>query len=216
MSLAPAYHESLPYIDPEPSPSALEAARALIAAEQSTLPPRDPPSSILPSPNREPSFSPAVQTELARVASQTPLQPLALSRYEAQETPAADAGPDRVREVLDSAHVSDAYLAARRQNLELLDRHGKNAWLIGNHQLEAELRMLEKELRDVKREVDVVNLERQRRQEEVRAEIQMLEETWKKGIGRVLETEVAVEELKREIREELRAKGVQPPQGAPE
>lgn len=121
-----------------------------------------------------------------------------------------------MREVLDSAHVSDAYLAARRQNLELLDRHGKNAWLIGNHQLEAELRMLEKELGDVKREVDIVNLERQRRQEEVRAEIQMLEETWKKGIGRVLETEVAVEELKREIREELRAKGVQPPQGAPE
>jgi pre-mRNA-splicing factor SPF27 len=31
-----------------------------------------------------------------------------------------------------------------------------------------------------------------------------LEETWRKGVGRVLETEVAVEELKEQIRNEMR------------
>ena len=50
----------------------------------------------------------------------------------------------------------------------------------------------------------MVNLQRQRRQEDVRGEMEMLDETWRKGVGRLLETEVAVEELKREIREELR------------
>ncbi|KAF4981409.1 hypothetical protein FZEAL_2757, partial [Fusarium zealandicum] len=38
MPVAPAYHESLPYIDPEPSSEALAAARALITAEASTQP----------------------------------------------------------------------------------------------------------------------------------------------------------------------------------
>ena len=141
------------------------------------------------------------------MAAQAPLQPLTLSRYEAQETPSSDAGADRLKEVLDNAHITDMYLSSRRQNLELLDRYGKNAWLIGNHELEAELKRLEAELAATKKEVDLVNLARQRRQEDVRGELTMLEETWKKGVGRVLETEVAVEELKTQIRAELRSQG---------
>jgi pre-mRNA-splicing factor SPF27 len=109
-----------------------------------------------------------------------------------------------VLEVLSSAYVSDAYLAVRRANLELLDRGGKNAWLLGNYQLEDELRQLERELAETKREIDVVNLERQRRQEDVKGEMEMLEQTWRTGVGRVLETEVAVEELREQIREEMR------------
>ncbi|CAH0059207.1 unnamed protein product [Clonostachys solani] len=198
MSLPPAFHESLPYIDPEPSPESLAAARSLITAELSAFTPSPLPQTA------EPSFSPAIQTELARVSSKTPLHPLSLSRYEAQETPAADAPTDRLREVLENARVSDAYLASRRQNLELLDAHGKNAWLVGNHQLEAGLRRLEKDLADAKRDIDLVNIERQRRQEDVRGEMHTLEETWRKGVGRVLETEVAVEELKEQIRNEMR------------
>ncbi|CAH0004829.1 unnamed protein product [Clonostachys byssicola] len=198
MSLPPAFHESLPYIDPEPSPESLAAARSLITAELSTFSPSPLPKTA------EPSFSPAIQTELARVSSKTPLHPLDLSRYEAQETPPADAPTDRLREVLENARVSDAYLASRRQNLELLDAYGKNAWLVGNHQLEAGLRRLEGELADAKREIDIVNIERQRRQEDVKGEMHTLEETWRKGVGRVLETEVAVEELKEQIRNEMR------------
>lgn len=70
--------------------------------------------------------------------------------------------------------------------------------------MEAELRRLEAELAEIKADVDRVNVERRRRQEEVRGEMEMLEDGWKKGVGRVLETEVAVEELRAKIREELR------------
>jgi pre-mRNA-splicing factor SPF27 len=65
---------------------------------------------------------------------------------------------------------------------------------------------LEKELADTKREIDLVNLERQKRQEEVKGEMQMLDQTWRKGVGRVLETELAVEELKEQIRQEMKRK----------
>ena len=80
---------------------------------------------------------------------------------------------------------------------------------MGNHELEAELAALERELAATKREVDVVNLERKRRQEGVRAEMESLQEGWRKGVGRVLETEVAVEELRARIREELRRRAAE-------
>ncbi|KFA64073.1 hypothetical protein S40285_06725 [Stachybotrys chlorohalonatus IBT 40285] len=198
MASQPAFHESLPYIDPEPSPEALAAARALVSAEATTSSPSIPPS------HQPPSFSPAIQAELDRVASSTPLQPLDLSRYEAQEPAAPGAPLDSLRTVLAKSYVSHAYLQARGENLDLLDRWGKNAWLLANYQLEGELRALEKDLADAKKHIDIVNYDRKRRQDDVAAEMLALEENWRKGVGRVLETELAVEELKAQIREELR------------
>lgn len=66
---------------------------------------------------------------------------------------------------------------------------------------------MENELAEAKKEVDLVNLERQRRQADVKGEMDLLEDNWRKGVGRVLEVEVAVQEIRREIREELRRRG---------
>ncbi|KAF4999084.1 hypothetical protein FGRMN_2699 [Fusarium graminum] len=190
MAIAPAYHESLPYVDQEPTPEDLAAARALITAEASSQPPQ-------PTSNTEPTFSPAITTELERISNSTPLAPLDLSRYEA---PSPSAPPATA---LPAAAVAQSYLSSRLTNLQLLEKWGKNAWLLGNHGLEAELQALECELAATKREVDIVNLERQKRQTAVGAEIRTLDDTWRVGVGRVLETEVAVEELRGRIREEL-------------
>jgi len=66
------------------------------------------------------------------------------------------------------------------------------------------LRDLEKELEAVKTDIDGVVIERKNAQEAVGAEIKGLEEGWKRGVGRVLETEVAAEQLRREILERRR------------
>ncbi|KAF4455671.1 hypothetical protein F53441_2071 [Fusarium austroafricanum] len=190
MPVPPAYHESLPYVDQEPTTEALTAARALIAAEASSRPPQ-------PTSNPEPSFSPAMTAELERVSESKSLAPLDLSRYEA---PSPSAPPATA---LPAAAIAHSYLSSRLTNLELLEKWGKNAWLLGNHGLEAELQSLERELAAAKREIDIVNLERQKRQNAVGAEIKTLDDTWRAGVGRVLETEVAVEEIRGKIREEL-------------
>ncbi|KAH0595457.1 hypothetical protein MHUMG1_06632 [Metarhizium humberi] len=201
---APAFHESLPYID-TPSEAELASARALVAQEAQATPRGDTSQQAAP----EPAFSEAIQTELARVASSTALTPLDTSRYEAQDLPppgkgtgAGDAAP-----VLGRAYTSAAYLRSRLQNLELLERHGAPAWLLANYHLEAALGRAEAELARTKGEVDEVNGARRRRQADVAAEMAGLEETWRTGVGRVLETELAVEELRASIREELRKKG---------
>ncbi|KAI3532561.1 breast carcinoma amplified sequence 2 [Colletotrichum melonis] len=207
MSTLNAFHESLPYIDDEPTPAEREAAESLIRAELSTFSPA-------PTPNyKEPSFSPLVELELDRVASKQPLKAIDLERYQTQE-PFPDSGApstaeDRVRlaDSLQKAYISYAYLDTRAQNLNLLDKWGKNAWLIGNWGLENELKGFERDLAETKRLIDVLTVARRRQQEEVAAEMKGLEENWKKGVGRTLETEIAVEQLRREVLEEMRVRG---------
>ncbi|KAF5125221.1 Pre-mRNA-splicing factor SPF27 [Metarhizium anisopliae] len=198
---APAFHESLPYID-TPSESELARARALVAQEAQATPRGDTTQQAAP----EPAFSETMQTELARVASSTALTPLDTSRYEAQDLPPPGEGTGTAP-VLGRAYTSAAYLRGRLQNLELLERHGAPAWLLANYHLEAALGRAEAELARAKGEVDGVNDARRRRQADVAAEMAGLEETWRTGVGRVLETELAVEELRASIREELRKKG---------
>jgi pre-mRNA-splicing factor SPF27 len=122
-----------------------------------------------------------------------------MSRYEAQELDGDDAAP-----VLRRAYTSAAYLDARVQNLRLLERHGANAWLLGNYQLEGELRRVEAQLAHARREIDEVNAARQRRQADVKGELVGAEEAWRAGVGKVLEAEVAVEEMRALVRDELR------------
>ena len=72
---------------------------------------------------------------------------------------------------------------------------------MGNSQLEELLRGHEKELANVKGEVEMVNRERMEGQQRRKGELDGLEEAWRVGIGQVLEVEVAIEELRREMRE---------------
>ncbi|KAL2877360.1 hypothetical protein SGCOL_007299 [Colletotrichum sp. CLE4] len=207
MSALNAFHESLPYIDDEPTPAEREAAESLIRSELSTFTPA-------PAPNyKEPSFSSLVELELERVASKQPLKAIDLERYQTQEpfsdSEAKSTEEDRIRlaDSLQKAYISYAYLDTRAQNLNLLDKWGKNAWLIGNWGLENELKGLERDLAETKRLIDVLTVARRRQQEEVAAEVKGLEENWKKGVGRTLETEIAVEQLRREVLEEMRVRG---------
>ena len=61
-----------------------------------------------------------------------------------------------------------------------------------------------RDLADRKAEVDRLAIERRRVQEGVAGEMRGLEEAWRRGVGSVLETEVAIEGLRGEIRGRLR------------
>jgi pre-mRNA-splicing factor SPF27 len=89
-----------------------------------------------------------------------------------------------------------------------LEKFGKNAWLVGNAQFEDILKAIEGELADVRRQQEDVEGLRRMQQESVKGEITTLEDTWKRGVGRVLETEVAAEGLKGQILERKRAGAV--------
>ncbi|RYO85281.1 hypothetical protein DL766_009024 [Monosporascus sp. MC13-8B] len=205
MSFRTAVHESLPYIDPEPTPAERSAAEALIAAELSSSPSTDqrPPAAGLPA-LREPVFSPLIAQELERVASQQKLEAIDKSRYEAPDpsTVSSLSSPDELRETLSRAYATSTYLRGREAHLQLLEAHGRNAWLVGNWSgLEAETAALERELAAARREIDRVNVRRRQAQDEAAGELRGLEDAWRRGVGRVLEAEAAAEALRRQVLE---------------
>lgn len=207
---------SLPDIDGEPGEQARATAAKLISAElssdhTSTLHPAIP---ALP----ELHFSPLIEQELARKEAGLPLTGgIDLSRYEAPEAPE---GPSKTeddasraleewKETLRKAYISSSHLSIRHNNLALLEEHGKNAWLIGNSQLEEILRGVEKELAETKEAVENVHKERKLAQEAGHGELAALEDTWKRGVGSTLDVQVAAETLRQQILEQRRQKAQQ-------
>jgi pre-mRNA-splicing factor SPF27 len=88
--------------------------------------------------------------------------------------------------------------------LGLLEAYGKNAWLVSNSRLEDELKALEKELAHKAIEGENVGKERREAEAAVAAEMKSLEETWRVGVGRMLEAQAAGERIRGEILEEKR------------
>lgn len=107
-------------------------------------------------------------------------------------------------QTLRRAYTSSSHLSIRHNNLALLEEYGKNAWLIGNSQLEEILRAVEKELAETKEAVENVHKERKLAQNSGHGELASLEETWRRGIGSILDVEVASENLRQQILEQRR------------
>jgi pre-mRNA-splicing factor SPF27 len=160
------------------------------------------PHHLLP-PTYEPKFSDLIKAEHTRIAASKPMTGIDKSRYEALDAPTTDSLDDW-RRVLNQAYTSYTYLNGRAANLTLLDQHGRNAWLIGNAHLETELGALEKELARAQEQAAQIENERKMAQEDVRGEMEVLEDTWRKGVSRALEAEIAAEDLRRRILEERR------------
>ena len=157
---------------------------------------------------RHARFSEMFERELARKADGLPWEGgIDTGRYEAldppQTHPTSDEDQPQVldgwRDVLRKAYTSSSHLETRLGNLALLEEFGKNAWLIGNAQMENILRRLEMELARVREQTHEVNKARKTSQESARGELEALDDGWRRGVGRVIEVEVAAEALRRDI-----------------
>lgn len=126
-----------------------------------------------------------------------------LSRYEEPSTPTNN-DRDAWHATLKSAYTASEYLQGRLQNLGLLETYGKNAWLVGNSQLEDVLRNLEKDVGAAKTGLENIQRERRVQQDAVRGEMASLEEAWRTGVGRHIEVEAANERLRLQILERKR------------
>lgn len=182
-------------IDGDPSDADRARAHALIAKELS------PDHLSVPHPSLPPlsevEFSDRFLQEVKRVAAGQPMQGgIDMSRYEAPDEPASDSSAEEIRQALRKAYVSSTFLSGRQTNLALLDELGKNAWLISNSQAEEILQNLEHELARIQAEVDSVNKARKAAQLHHKAELLGLEEHWKRGLGQILEIQVATDGLR--------------------
>jgi len=145
-----------------------------------------------------------MEAELERIESKTPMVGVDMSRYEASDPLEATTDQKAARDLLRAAYTNSSYLTKRLQALDLLEQFGKNAWLVANSQLEDMLREVERELADCRGSVEAVNRERKGAQERGRGALEGNERAWREGVGRVVETDVAVAEVEGRWREKLR------------
>lgn len=174
---------------------------------------------LIPAAKYTPTYSDFVEREHARLDDDptSKMSGIDLKRYEDLDAP-ENTNPtsdedrpellERWNKALKQAHTSDEYVQGRLTQLGLLEKFGKNSWLVGNSQLEDVLKRIEGELADVRKQQEEEETLRRSQQDNVHGEIKTLEETWKKGVGRVLETEVAAEGLKQQILQQRRAGAV--------
>jgi pre-mRNA-splicing factor SPF27 len=189
-------------IDTPSTADELSAAKALIDAELGLAPASDT-HPLLPAPAPE-NYSPLIAAEFARIAAGQPAAGgIDLSRYEALSAPASAQNAEYAA-LLTQAYVSATYLSSRSAQLARLDASGKEEWLAGNEALVSILTALEKEFAATKEAIDLVVVERRAAQEGVRGEMELLEKSWREAVGRVLEAEVAAEELRVQILEARR------------
>ncbi|KAL1590325.1 hypothetical protein WHR41_01235 [Cladosporium halotolerans] len=203
MPLIQSQTDNLPYIDPAPSADSLAAANALVQAELSSESTTALHASIPAL--REPQFSSLVDTEHALLSEGKPRDSgVDLSRYEALDAPAAGSDVAVWRATLQKAYASAEYLRGRETNLALLETYGKNAWLVGNSQLEGLLKGLEAEIEAARIELEGVERERRERQAGLQGEVESLQNGWREGVGRLIEVLAAAEGVKGEILERRR------------
>ncbi|KAJ4350326.1 uncharacterized protein N0V89_008947 [Didymosphaeria variabile] len=221
MPLIHESYDSLPYVDAPPDQAALVAAMGLVAADMKSagVDVAQVHPALIPATTYAPTFSAVLEQEHARLQADpnSKLSAIDLARYEDLEappntSPTSDEDKPEVlaqwKAALQKAYTSSEYVNARLTELGLLEKFGKNAWLVGNSQQEDILKSIEAELADVRKQQEEVEALRRQQQESVHGEIKTLEETWKRGVGRVLETEVAAEGLKQQILERRRAGAV--------
>ncbi|KAF2030252.1 hypothetical protein EK21DRAFT_65912 [Setomelanomma holmii] len=221
MPLIHESYDSLPYVDAPLDEGSLAAARAVIDADvrSAGVDTSDLHPALIPAAQYQPQFSNFIEREHARLDGDatSKMSGIDTKRYENLEAPentSPTSDEDRPElleqwnKALKQAYTSSEYVEGRLTQLGLLEKFGKNAWLVGNSQLEDILKGIEAELADVRKQQEEVESMRRSHQESVHGEIQTLEGTWKKGVGRVLETEVAAEGLKQQILERRRAGAV--------
>jgi len=138
-----------------------------------------------------------------------------LSRYEAdalepppRTTPTSDEDRPEIlqrwRDALSRAYATGTYLAGRQTNLGLLETYGRNAWLVGNAQMEDVLRELEREVEAKRTEGGWVEAARREEGEAVGKRVEQAEREWKKGVREMVEVQVAAEEIRMKVLEKRR------------
>lgn len=157
----------------------------------------------------EPEFPQWLLEEGQRIVEDKPRsqgEGVDLSRYEAEAleppprtTPTSDEDKPELlqqwRETLQRAYSTSTYLSGRLTNLSLLETYGKNAWLIGNSQLEDVLRELEREIEARRGTLEQVEDVRRSQSARVNPQLDTLENDWKRSIGGIVDVQLATEEL---------------------
>jgi pre-mRNA-splicing factor SPF27 len=138
--------------------------------------------------------------ELERIKNQKPMEVLNMKRYELPPPP-----PNRLNDLnawTDAVNNSQAQLehqANRIVNLKLMNIYGAEAWKSYNGVLELNLQKAQKELAQLRKQIQEINYGRKRAQTDAGQKLGHLETNWVGLVSKNYEIEQACVQLEQEI-----------------
>lgn len=106
---------------------------------------------------------------------------------------------ETLKSALRTTYANTSYLRDRESNIALLETYGKNSWLIGNSYLDDIQKRLDNELASLKTRSEDTNKARKLLQEDAQGELAGLAETWKQGIDKIIQTQLACDDLRQKV-----------------
>lgn len=144
-----------------------------------------------------------LRNEFERMEQCLPLEALSMKRYELPPPPQQGKQQSEAASWLDSVNNSCAQLehqSSRVVNLELMAEHGPISWRIYVQTLKTMLEQADKQLDELKANIQQVNLARKNEQSICGDGLHTLQTNWTGLVGKNYEIECAVVELEKELK----------------
>merc|ERR1712079_815825 len=144
--------------------------------------------------------TPLMKAEFDRVASRQPMDTLSMKRYELPTPPAGKMTDVAAwNECVDNSMAQLEHQRTRITNLELMSEYGTESWKVYNEILANMAEKAQKQLKDLKKQVQEVNWERKNQQGQVGDRMKQLESHWVGLVSKNYEIEQALAKMETEI-----------------
>lgn len=195
--------DALPYFDQGYDEEGVrEAAFALVEEETRRYRPTKNYLEYLP-PARYDAFETEImKTEVERMKSRLPMDMLSMKRYELpQPTTGRMNDVTAWQEAVDNSEAQLQHQALRITNLDLMLKYAPDSWKMGNNVIQKMFHTAQKQMGDIKKQVQEINWNRKREQTAAGGKLKQLEESWVGLVSKNYEIERACMELEREAQD---------------
>ncbi|KAK2191398.1 hypothetical protein NP493_53g08080 [Ridgeia piscesae] len=195
--------DALPYFDQGyDEPGVREAALALVEEETRRYRPTKNYLDILQPANYAAFETEIMKTEFERLQARLPMDMLSMKRYELPQPSGGRMNDVSAwNECVDNSRAQLEHQALRITNLELMSQYGPEAWKMYNNQLVHMMEAAQKQLADLRKQIQEINWQRKNEQTAAGGKLKQLEENWVSLVSKNYEIERACVELENELDE---------------
>lgn len=141
-----------------------------------------------------------MRSEFQRIESGARMETMATKRYELPAPPAAKLGEIQAwQESVDNSLAQLEHQAIRSLNLDLMSKYGAETWKVALEVLLGMSAKAQKELQDLKKEIQDVNWSRKSKQLQTGDKLNSLNQQWVSKISANYEIEQAISQLELQI-----------------
>jgi len=193
--------DALPYFDSGyDEPGVKQAAFALIEEECRRYRPTKNYLDVLGPANLHLFETDVMKNEFKRLEQRLPMEVLSMKRY---ELPPPSAGKQTEvsgwTEAVENSYAQLEHQANRILNLEIMADYGPHAWRAYNQTLTTMFNESEKQLNNLKSQIQAVNLQRKNEQSTTGEKLRRLDQTWVGLVSKNYEIECALLELEKDM-----------------